>query len=61
MAEDKTKRAPQDAPETKSDWECGRCFWLLNGRPGEEVPEHSRHCPYRDAGGDPKVSDLEPR
>jgi hypothetical protein len=40
-------------------WECGRCFWLLNGRPGDEIPEHSRQCPFRASGTDPEPVDLE--
>jgi hypothetical protein len=49
--------ANDNDPET--DWECGRCFWLLNGKPGEEIPDHARTCPFRLSGGDPKPSDLE--
>jgi hypothetical protein len=45
--------------ESTTEWECPRCFWLLNGHPGEKIPEHSQQCPFRQSGRDPRLSDLE--
>lgn len=33
--------------------DCGRCQWVKDGRPGEEIPEHTQSCPYRETGNDP--------
>ena len=40
-------------------WECLRCLWILTGKGGEEIPEHSRACPFRDSGEDPEPHDLQ--
>lgn len=45
--------------DATTDRQCPRCFWLLNGRPDQEIPEHSPQCPFRHAGRDPRQSDLE--
>jgi hypothetical protein len=45
--------------QPKTDWECARCFWLLNGRHGDDIPEHAPQCPFRQGGRDPRLSDLE--
>jgi hypothetical protein len=31
---------------------CGRCTWLKGGGNGEEIPDHSAACPFRDSGKD---------
>jgi hypothetical protein len=31
---------------------CGRCTWLKGGGNGEEIPQHSPACPFRDSGKD---------
>lgn len=30
-----------------SRWQCGKCSQQENGIVGEEIPDHSRHCPLR--------------
>jgi hypothetical protein len=31
---------------------CGRCEWLKGDGKGEEVPDHSAACPFRNSGKD---------
>jgi hypothetical protein len=48
--------APEETPPDSgaTSWQCGRCLWLAEGRPGEEIPEHSPRCVWR-GRGDPPV------
>jgi hypothetical protein len=48
---------PADSPPDSgvTSWECGRCLWLAEGRPGEEIPEHAPRCVWR-GRGDPEPS-----
>jgi hypothetical protein len=46
-----TEEKPPDSGVT--NWQCGRCLWLAEGRIGEEIPDHARQCRYR-GRGDPE-------
>lgn len=48
-----------DAHRPKNSWECQRCLWILGGKGGEEIPEHSPACPFRDSGSDPDPKELQ--
>jgi len=43
---------------SKTKWVCLRCLWILGGREGEEIPDHSTECPFRNTGEDPEQADL---
>lgn len=32
---------------TENKWICGKCTQIQDGIVGEEIPEHSLHCPHR--------------
>jgi hypothetical protein len=42
---------PKEAPA------CGRCNWLKGGGSGEEIPDHSAGCPFRESGKDAEPDD----
>ncbi len=43
----------------EKSWQCRRCLWILGGREGDEIAEHSESCPFRATGGDPEPKDVE--
>ena len=43
---------------TEKSWQCLRCLWILGGREGDEIAEHSQACPFHASGGDPGERDV---
>jgi len=42
-------------PKKAPIWECGRCWWLQHGQPGEEIPDHGLRCRWRGTEQDPHI------
>ena len=54
------RRSGGKVPESPvRDSECTRCEWVLSGKVGEPVNEHSPTCPFRDTDRDPEPVDVE--
>jgi hypothetical protein len=43
----------------EKSWQCLRCLWILGGREGDEIEQHSPSCPFHSTGGDPEPKDVE--
>jgi len=46
-------------PEKTETWQCTRCLWILTGREGDEIAEHTPQCPFHGTGDDPDVGEVQ--